>query len=66
MWRPLTGRLFLVDDVAGRGRLDELPARWRFVTVDFAVAAVLMLGAAAIGRLEPRLGEAIGRRTPHA
>jgi len=46
------------------GNLDALPALRDRVTIAFAFALVLMLVVAAIGRIKPRLGEAVGQRRP--
>jgi hypothetical protein len=46
------------------GRLDTLSALRDRVTTAFAGALLIMLLIAAIGRIKPRLGEAVGRRRP--
>ncbi|MCP3903533.1 MAG: hypothetical protein GY715_07835 [Planctomycetes bacterium] len=44
------------------GSLDVLPSLRDRVTAAFAVALLVMLAIAAIGRIKPRLGEPVGRR----
>ena len=56
------GRVMRFYDAIEAGQLDALPSLQREVTVAFVVAIVVMLGIAALGKLKPRLGEAIGTR----